>query len=110
MRTIENIKKLIISSLLFISLSPPLFAEIRTFGVVDCGQWLNDKTPSRKTWVLGYLTGVNAMHNATTDKNPLGKINSADQIYVWIDNYCQKNPLKSVDDAAANLFFELLKK
>ena len=110
MRTFKKINKILISSLIYISLSSPLFAQIKTFGVVDCGQWLNNQTPSSKSWVLGYLTGVNALHNANTKENPLEKIKSADQIYVWINNYCQKNPLKSVDYTAAELFFELLKK
>lgn len=37
--------------------------------------------------------------------NPLGtSIKSADQLIVWMDNYCQKNPLKTVNEGATDLY------
>ena len=81
-----------------------------TFGVRDCGQWLSAKTEARKAWVVGYMTGLNAMHwlNKSKPPDPLGKINSVEQIYIWMDNYCQKNPLKETSDGGIALFIELM--
>jgi hypothetical protein len=47
---------------------------------------------------------------ADKNKDPLDKINSAEQIFVWMDNYCRANPLKNVREGAQDLFIELQKK
>lgn len=82
------------------------------FGMSDCGQWLEKKNETRKAWLLGYLSGQNVLWamRAEADKlprDPLGKLNSASQAFVWIDNYCRKFPLKTVADGADLLFIEL---
>ncbi len=79
------------------------------FGGADCGQWLNDKRSTDKTWALGYISGLNTMYSATRGEDPLNKVNSAEQIYVWLDNYCKNNPLETVARGGINLFAELLK-
>ena len=83
------------------------------WGQSDCGEWVNTSKSNLtvKAWLLGYMSGIGVMHelNDSTD-NPLGKIKSAQQIYVWMDNFCQKNPLKTVSDAGVELFIELRKK
>jgi len=84
-----------------------------TWGVSDCGEWVNKSknTPSMRTWLLGFMTGLGVMHelNEKTD-DPLKKLNSAEQMYVWMDNFCQKNPLKTVTLGGVNLFLELRNK
>jgi len=83
-----------------------------SFGAVDCGEWVNQskQSPATRTWLLGYMSGLAGMHNLNDHlDNPLQKINSAQQIYVWMDNYCQKNPLKRVSDGGIDLFIELMK-
>jgi hypothetical protein len=77
----------------------------------DCGQWLKD--PKQRTvdgaWLLGFMSGISIMYgNKTSD--PLAKVNSAQQIYAWMDNYCQKNPLSDVGTGGLDLFIELTKK
>jgi hypothetical protein len=37
-------------------------------------------------------------------------INSANQVFLWMDNYCKTNPLKTVGDGGWVLFKELRKK
>jgi|LauGreDrversion4_2_1035121.scaffolds.fasta_scaffold2723015_1 hypothetical protein len=85
-----------------------------TFGVTDCGRWVTESKSTRisaKTWLLGYLTGLGAMHEVNNrNDDPMKKINSSDQIFLWMDNYCQKNPLKDVADGGFQLFMELMKK
>lgn len=84
-----------------------------TFGGIDCGQWLNEKKFPHKTWLLGFVSGINMMnklHDPELDVDALAKINSAEQIFVWMDNYCQKNPLSELKAGSLSLFVELMKK
>lgn len=83
-----------------------------SFGVSDCGQWLANKSPNRRAWLLGYLTGFNRAHTLAGQKplDPLDALNSAEQAYVWMDNWCRSNPLKTVEEGGLALFIELMKK
>jgi hypothetical protein len=82
-----------------------------TFGGADCGQWLAEKTPTRKLWLAGYLSGLSVMHAANLHKgDPLGELSSMDQAYAWMDNYCRKNPLEDVRKGGLDLFTELMLK
>lgn len=79
------------------------------FGAYDCGQWFK-KQEVAKAWLLGYLSGMNGM--VADDKlkyDPLGKLNSAEQAFLWMGNYCRQNPLKTVEDGGAQLYLELQK-
>ena len=108
-----NVKKLLIAiafGLVFLNTA----LAGTTFGVTDCGRWVTESKSTRisaKTWLLGYLTGLGAMHEVNNrNDDPMKKINSSDQIFLWMDNYCQKNPLKDVADGGFQLFMELMKK
>lgn len=79
------------------------------FGDFDCGGWVKANSPTSRTWLLGYLSGVN-FKAATKSTDPLDKINSADQIFLWMDNYCRANPLKTVQAGANELYRELEKR
>lgn len=79
------------------------------FGSPDCGQWTQRKREPDKAWVLGYVSGLNAAGVAFGDKDWLEKVYSAEQIFTFVDNYCQKNPLKRTDSAGKQLMFELTK-
>jgi hypothetical protein len=37
-------------------------------------------------------------------------MNSADQAYVWLDNYCRQNPLERVRSGARDLYTELARR
>ncbi len=91
----------------------PVFGQAYTyFGMPDCGQWINNKKPSDRVWLFGFMSGLNSMYTLRTKDggDPLDSLSSAEQIVVWMDNYCQKNPLKKVGEGAADLFVELMKK
>ena len=79
------------------------------FGQPDCGQWIKNPLPTHKAWILGYISGLNTVHVIEKQKpaDPLDKVSSADQIYLWIDNYCKSNPLNKGSQAAWELFMEL---
>lgn len=79
---------------------------VQTFGGVDCGVWIQGKTQPDRGWLLGYMTGL----NMDAIGNPLGKITSAQQIYLWMDSYCMKNPLSNPVQGGRELLSELKKK
>jgi len=110
MKTTIN-KNLAIVLATFSLLAQPVLAQT-AFGNFDCGQWVTSKTEPRKAWLLGFMTGMSV---STYYSNPahgdwLNKANSADQMFVFVDNYCQKNPLHKIESAAIELYFELRKK
>ena len=94
-----------------IAAGAPAWGQVTTFGDSDCGEWLNAPSASKKAWLLGYLTGVNEMHERSQlqPADPLDALNSADQAYVWIDNYCKQHPLDRVRAGARDLFAELVR-
>lgn len=59
---------------------------------ISCGGWVETrKTPNKaavEEWSLGYLSGV-AMW---TPASPLDGLD-AGAVMVWLDNFCQRNPL-----------------
>jgi hypothetical protein len=111
-------KRRIILLLLTCCLAQPVFGQV-SFGDHDCGQWMK-RTDSgalrvaREAWLTGYLSGLNWMHVANEPKEkisgPLSKVNSLDQMTLWMDNYCTKNPLSSASTGAVKLFLELMNK
>lgn len=82
------------------------------YGGVDCGEWTQIKHPPDKSWLLGFMSGMNIQHLILTQgkSDPLKKVTSANQIWSWMDNYCQKNPLNKVSQGGLDLFQELKKK
>jgi hypothetical protein len=110
MKTTVN-KKVGIVLTTFVLLTQPVFGQT-VFGMPDCGEWINQANNPKKGWLLGYMSGLNTLHDIEElkPKSPLGNINSANQIFLWMDNYCKTNPLKTVGDGGWALFKELRKK
>lgn len=80
------------------------------FGGYDCGEWVNrPKNHPMESWVAGYLSGLNSMYSISnaSSTDPLVQLNSLDQAYLWLDNFCKANPLRKVDGVAYELFIEL---
>lgn len=80
-----------------------------TFGEPNCGQWVSRKREPDKAWLLGYLSGAGSWQVATK-ANLLKQIGSAEQIFLWMDNYCKANPLSFLSDGGDKLIFELIAK
>lgn len=83
-------------------------------GARSCGDWLKykptgeDKAWPRmvaESWLVGYLSGI----AVGVGKDAL-KGASASSLFVWMDNYCQANPLDDIDDGGNKLYFELAKR
>jgi hypothetical protein len=111
-----NYFKKIASIVLVIFLLHPTYSNsqqrLANFGAVDCGLWLKDTDQMKslyKAWLLGFLTGVNLSDTKVVKFNFLAGLNSGQQAVVFVDNYCQKNPLKNTIDAAMTLIFDLEK-
>lgn len=104
-------KKVAIVLTTFVLLTQPVFGQT-VFGMPDCGEWINQANNPKKGWLLGYMSGLNTLHDIENLKpeSPLKNINSASQVFLWMDNYCKTNPLKTVGDGGWVLFKELRKK
>lgn len=89
----------------------------KTFGNLDCGTWTKDRknpqsvlTQINQVWVSGYVTALNIVLNQQIKVDVFGNIQSIEQIYMWIDNYCKANPLEDVGLGIFTLANELKKK
>lgn len=82
-----------------------------SFGQPDCGQWVRDGRAADRAWLLGYLSGMNRIHNiwGHGPADPLDTLNSAEQAVLWMDNWCKANPLKGVGLGGLELLLELMK-
>jgi hypothetical protein len=83
-------------------------------GNPSCGQWVKDRALQagdqtdaliNKAWLVGYLSGL-----ATSKRINFLKNSEAESIYLFMDNYCQKNPLNYVDNGADELAADLIKR
>ncbi len=101
--------------LLACCLAQPVFGQV-SYGSRDCGQWIK-RTDSATTknavesWFAGYMSGINMMYVTYSKReDALNKVDSLDQMILWMDNYCNKNPLNRASTGALELFLELAKK
>ena len=80
----------------------------------SCGSWLQARTQTLpdsaalQSWVLGYITSVNA-NLLTSGEDVTGGAN-ADALFSWIDGYCAAHPLDSIARAASALLDSMLVK
>jgi len=107
-------KKIAIVLTTFAFLTQPVFGQT-SFGTRDCGRWVKriDSSQTKlaaEGWLAGYMSGMNLVGVANGNKDVLEKVNSLDQINLWMDNYCNNNPLNSASDGAIILFLELSRK
>jgi hypothetical protein len=79
-------------------------------GATDCGEWLKNPTPTKKAWLMGYLSGLNKMYSRYQDfpRDPLGALNTGEQAILWMDNFCRTNPIEMVSTGAMDLFIQLM--
>jgi hypothetical protein len=90
-----------------LAVSSTAFAQVEIWqeGSVDCGTWASARKANNAVALEHYLTGmVNGIAFGTRKElwrnNPNAKVNRA-QLYLWMDGWCAKNPLK---DAASGIF------
>jgi len=83
-------------------------------GSRPCGSWLQVRsqalpdTAVLQSWVLGYISSVNA--NLLTSSPDVTAGTGPDALFSWIDGYCATHPLDSVARAARALLDSFLAK
>lgn len=79
------------------------------FGAPTCGDWIKTPSQAKKSWLWGFMSGLNLLNDYLdrTPKDPLDQLDSAQQMNLWMDNYCQANPLETVSRGGAILYEEL---
>jgi len=79
-------------------------------GGVSCGTWVKERpekqigTALNQIWLVGFLSGM-----ANESEKDVLRSTDNNSIFLWMDNYCQANPLKQVSEGADLLFLELAK-
>jgi hypothetical protein len=79
-----------------------------------CGSWLQVRSQALpdsavlQSWVLGYITSVNA--NFLTSSPDVTEGANPDALFSWIDNYCAAHPLDTLARAASALLDSFLAK
>jgi hypothetical protein len=79
---------------------------VEYMGVTSCEEWMNRHSTndsSREEWLLGYLSGIAAGKNIDLLEGAERK-----SLFLWMDDYCQKNPSKRIDSGAHDLASELI--
>lgn len=80
-------------------------------GAPSCGTWVKDRASkdwpelADTMWLLGYLSGI-----ATTSRSYFLRDTKNDSLTLWVDNYCQANPLDYLNDAGDKLASELIRR
>lgn len=83
-------------------------AQATTMGARSCGLWVKHRSEksiseaAARSWLVGYLSGLAVASNIDTLKNA-----ESESLFLWVDNYCKTNPLKSIGEAGLELHFEL---
>lgn len=95
-------------------------------GSPSCGQWMRGHDQYKHGYLLGALSGLNymwatmeigrLMNDPEFVKRPkprpdvIATLQSGDQAFQWMDNYCRQNPRNDVMEGATSLYTELLAK
>ena len=103
-------KKIIPALLFFLTFSGVSMA-VTTMGAYPCGKWVKDR--SNHDWaaladeskLAGYLSGI-----ASASRKDFLRNTDSDSLFLWVDNYCQENPLDNLYDAGNKLSRELIRK
>ena len=106
MNTIRFQKHLAAAVLIFTSLVAD--AQVTIVGTIDCGSWVSSRKSNNQLmqeWLLGFINGISLGANMELwDAN--GQTITHQQMYLWMDNYCTKNPLNSVVQGSVELMNE----
>ena len=85
---------------------------LQVLGAPSCGKWAVESKGESAVglaygfWLTGYLSGASYGSQRDILKHKPDK----EGLMLWIGNFCQKNPLAGVNEAAQELIKELIKK
>ena len=107
LRTLSIAITTIIANVAFV----PSTAAITVVGGKSCGEWIKYRHEGGwpkvivQNWLMGYLSGVAMESGIDYLKEAEGE-----SVYIWVDNYCNSNPLERTVNAADKLIIELRKR
>lgn len=100
---------ILLSLPLLVSFQPRTSAQITAEGGVDCATWVMGRKENRAVVLESFLIGVlNGMSMGSriefwsTGGNELKR----EQVFLWMDNYCQRSPLKGLYAGAIEMINE----
>jgi hypothetical protein len=109
--TETTLKTKLSSVLCVVLMSWPISGFTQTWmGLPDCGKYLEKSEAlefGHKMYALGYISSINLWK--VPKKDILQDI-SAQQVWLYVENYCRKNPLDKINAALDTLIIELIKK
>jgi len=79
-------------------------------GPISCGIWVKDRQKggwefaSDVYWIGGYITAYNAQ---TPDVFDILNKTDMESVFLWMDKYCQENPLRKLAEGMESLTDEL---
>jgi hypothetical protein len=82
------------------------------YGETSCKSWTKERHAETAMslayggWVLGFVSGVNAIHILTGDQDFI-KTAVAKQMIAWVDDHCAAHPNDNLDSAAFGLISTL---
>jgi len=84
--------------------------EYKAVGTITCGLWF--KYRAQGGWmenaVIGYISGyITAYNFKTPDVHNIMGSTDIESVYLWMDKYCQENPLSMLSDGMEELTYEL---
>jgi hypothetical protein len=91
------------------AMSPASGQGISIEGSVDCGMWAKARKETRSDyfehWLLGTLNGL-SLASGIEFWQAGGIGVSREQVFLWMDNYCQKHPLSQIVAGSVSLLNE----
>ncbi len=82
---------------------------IQIEGSINCGDWVKARKSLRASnfehYFLGFINGI-SLGSGVEFWDATGSKLSREQIYLWMDNYCTKNPLRNVVTGTVDLINE----
>ena len=102
----NSMRKALMIATIFIPLQA---SAITIAGGTDCGRFI-ENPDMYDQWIAGYLSGMNATLGKEGRSDPLAVIKSSEQSNLWLQNYCQANPLDTLQVAIHHLYAELVSK
>ena len=83
-----------------------------SWGEPGCSEWLQAQNTGARDWLLGYLSGMSLAWagEGKTPAQPLKALDSVEEAFIWMDNFCRANPREAMGRGAIILFFELVRR
>lgn len=108
------LRRVIMCFLAVVASSSAVCSPIKGAGAISCGRWVEDRKHNtfseELNWVLGFISAYNHyVYQGSAHSGIFGNADS-DAVAVWMDSYCQRNPLSTPYKGATELVDELVQR